>query len=120
MADITPTAEQVALLIGIRTIDEGGAELDVFTDTTRPTAEQVDELCALAARDVSMALGNTVVSDEFAAEATQVAALRAAQAIELSFYPEASATPVEQLTAQYLSGLEALRMLVHGVAVRLR
>ena len=110
----------MALLVGIRTIDEGGAELDEFTETTRPTLDQVDELCDLAARDVAMALGNTVIPDELEAEATQVCALRAAQALELSFYPEASATPVEQLTAQYLAGLEALKLLVHGVAVRLR
>ena len=119
MADITPTAAQVALLVGIRTIDEGGAELDEFTATTRPTLDQVAELCDLAARDVAMALGNTVVPDELADEATQVCALRAAQAIELSFYPQGSTT-LEQLTAQYLSALEALKLLVHGVAMRLR
>lgn len=119
MADITPTAAQVALLVGIRTIDEGGAELDEFTETTRPTLEQVDELCVLAVRDVSMALGNVEVPDELVDEATQVAALRAAQAIELSFYPQGSTT-LEQLTAQYLAQLERLEALVHGVAVRLR
>jgi hypothetical protein len=52
-----PTPDDVAALLRARTKDADGHELGVFTDTTRPTADQVDELIALAYGDVSSQTG---------------------------------------------------------------
>jgi hypothetical protein len=119
MADITPTPEQVAMLIEYRTVGGGGTTGE-WSENTHPTLDQVGEMCELAERDVMLALGNPVIPDELAEEGQHVSALRAAQAIELSYYPESSSTPTEQLTAAYLAGLEALKALLYGAAVRLR
>lgn len=93
--DWAPTVEDVAALLRART--KGGDsemdELGTFRDDdssglgTRPTATQVEELIEIAVADVRMRVADDM-PDEFAESATGCAAMRAANLVELSYFPE--------------------------------
>lgn len=119
ITDITPTVDVVGSLIAIRTIDANDVEQGTFTADTRPTDEQAADLCEVAARDTFLALGVEVLDGALVDDAVQVAALRAAQLIELSYYPEQEARAVPTLTAAYLAGVAALQERLHWSPVRL-
>lgn len=110
-ADITPTPDEVAALIAVRTIDSGGEELGTFTSDTRPTDVQVEGLAVIAARDVMIGLSieEDELPEELVEEARQLAAIRAAQAVLVSFYPETQGTgTTATYAAAYLAGVEGL------------
>ena len=122
--DITPTVDQVAALITSRTVDEYGVELGTFADGTRPTDSQVSTLCVIAAGDVLIALGVDVVElpVEFVDEVRQLAAVRAAQIVQWSFYPEqatAATSAAATFSAIYLRGIEELTERLRWTALRL-
>ena len=84
---------------------------------------QTQNLALIAAADVMIALGveDGELPDEFIAEATQLAAIRCAQAVLVSFYPEAQATgPSATYAAAYLAGVQGLAERLHWSAFRLQ
>ena len=122
LVDITPGARDVALLLANRTVGRGGGELDKFDETTRPTDAQVAAICDVAARDVMLALeveddlvaGGAGFPDLLIDDASQMATLRAAVLVELSFYGDATNDGRRAaLTAAYLQGIESLRSRLH-------
>ena len=121
--DIAPTVDEVAALIATRTIEHHGDEVGTFTPDTRPTDLQASDLCAVAAGDVMIALGveGDELSDEFVGEARQLAALRRAQLVLMSFYPETQTTgATATYAAAYLAGVEELAGRAHWSAFRLQ
>lgn len=112
-----PSGEAVAALLHARTMDRDGNELGVFGDNTRPTGAQAAALAAQAAGDVAARIGYGLLADPLSGLATNVAAIRAAMLIELSYFPEQSAgdqSPYEQLRALYEQQLGFLSDAVAG------
>lgn len=107
-----PTVDQVASLIAVRTVDEGGNQVGTFTSDTRPTDVQARVLCETAAQDISQRLGIDV-PDEYVPEAQRIAAMDCALLIIASYYPDVS----EQRSYVWLQGafLAALQTLQDDV-----
>lgn len=87
VSDYTPTVAQVGALLRARTKDTGGNELGTFTSATRPTDTEVNLLIAQAAGTLSTKAGDDIPAALFD-EASQLAAIRAAMLVELSYFPE--------------------------------
>ena len=117
-----PDPDEVARLLAVRTIDDTGAELGVWTDNTRPTAAQVADLYEFAAEDLAGRLG-VLPAFELYDECQRAAALQAACLVLLSFYPEADggggSTQIGTFTAMYLQAASQLQDRVWRVPVRL-
>lgn len=97
----TPTIAQVGALIRTRTKDDAGNELGTFTASTRPTSTQVDVLARRGASVLSY-LVNSPIPENLLEEASDLAALRAAMLVELSYFPEQIASqrsPYNELKA---------------------
>lgn len=111
----TPAASVVVLYIPNRTQppDGSGEALGQFTDQTRPTLTQVNQLCAIVARQVEAACGITLPAD-LTDSASDVAALGAAARVEMSYYRDTDSRYAE-LDAQYE---QDLKMLVEAVIAR--
>lgn len=99
--DWTPTVAEVAAHIRARTKIAGGREVGTFqdesttgaNDQTRPNATQAEVMIANAVRSVlGKAKGVEPCTDELKTSAKNLVALRAAMAIEASFYPEQTRT----------------------------
>ncbi|ADB50162.1 hypothetical protein [Conexibacter woesei] len=93
-----PTPDQVAAILHARTRGRGtiahtpAAEQGRFTTATRPTLAQVGALIELACADVAVRFpGRSPCSDTLRAAAANAAAYRAAQLVEVSFFPERTA-----------------------------
>jgi hypothetical protein len=90
-AQVTPSSDDVALLVATRTIDSSGTELGEFTSDTRPTDAQAD---ALIEQAVTMVL--TPLPDRFQESlydrVKQAVALQTAILVETSFYREQANT----------------------------
>jgi len=116
-----PDPDDVARLLAIRTVDSAGEEQGIWTDDTRPRAEQVAELCRFAAEDLAARLG-TLPPFELYDECRRAATLQAASLTLLSFYPEASTGAggqIPTLTAMYLQAASQLQDRVWRVPLRL-
>jgi hypothetical protein len=113
-----PSSDDVALLLGSRTVDGSGNDTVTFTDGTRPTAAQVERLAASAVADLDSRIG-VPIPDEFAPEAQRLCVLRTAQLIEDSFYPESSSEVAVRYAAAYLDGTTALAAILRAIALRL-
>lgn len=87
----TPTVDQVGALLRARTKDDAGNELGTFTEDTRPTAVQVEELIRQAIDTIANKVGNKV-PDQLIPETQRLVALRAAMLVEASYFPEQVAT----------------------------
>lgn len=113
----TPRIADVANLLRART-KAGMQELGTFNDTTRPTGKQVEGLIRQATADVSMRVG-VEIPETLVASARHVCTLRAAQLVELSYFPEqqegAALSPYQTLRLSYE---EALDKLVKAVQIR--
>jgi hypothetical protein len=83
-----PEVADVAALIRARTKVRGGEELGTFTDTTIPTAEEVENLIDKAVRRVASKIGVAPCNEDLEADAKDSAALYAAMLVEQSYYPE--------------------------------
>jgi hypothetical protein len=104
-----PDVDQVAELLRART-NVMGTEHGTFDDDTRPTGEQVQAIITTAVGDVAARVGAEIPAD-YHADATRLAALRAAALIEASVFPDQLDTDRSahrQYTAMYLSGVQAL------------
>ena len=107
-SQVTPTSDDVALLVATRTIDTAGDELGVFTDDTRPTDTQCDGLIQQAIEMVLTPLPNRMQAYLYPA-VQQAVALQAAILVETSFYREQANTgSITALQARLGSMLSAI------------
>lgn len=83
----TPTIAEVGALLRTRTKDTAGNEIGTFTANTRPTALQVDVLSRQAANKLSTIIGDAIPED-LLEDASELAAIRTAMLVELSYFPE--------------------------------
>jgi len=82
-----PTVDDVAALIRARTKDASGNELGTFTDQTRPTDAEVEQLITNGCAKIATLVGWSFPSDA-EPEATHLAALWTACEVEQSYWPE--------------------------------
>lgn len=86
VADYTPSLADVGAIDMARTRDDVGNETGTFTATTRPTDAQVNVLINRALDlDIRPKIGEDIPADLFDA-AKQLAALRVAMYIELTYF----------------------------------
>jgi len=81
----TPTLQDVGHIVLIRTNDNNGNTLGTFTDQTRPTDEQCRVLIQKAVDDCLPLIGSDI-PEELISEAQNVASIRTAMYIELTYY----------------------------------
>lgn len=86
--DIKPTVEEIASLESTRTTAGGGGDVREFTDTTRPSIEEVEELIEQAAPAVLSQLGETHFSDAHFDRARHATSLYTSLLIEGSYFRE--------------------------------
>ena len=116
-AAVTPTVDQVAILLRTRTTaagsggylgaDTGPHDSTTFTDDTRPTAIEVELMIQAALDEVLVQLPSAAVTDDLAA-ISRIVALRTASYIEVSFFRE-TATDRTPLSVAYVDALKALK-----------
>jgi hypothetical protein len=88
-----PTRDYVAALLPRRWREVGGTYADGPTDTTAPTADQVDNIIVMQAALVLAQTGDVsalpcATSEDVQAGVATVIAERAAKVVELGFWPE--------------------------------
>jgi hypothetical protein len=113
--DWSPTVADIGALLRARTVDDTEQEVGTFNDTTRPTEAQVLSLIAMNSAVVGTRLGATEETDlcteELKGSATEMAALRTAMQIELSYFPEQVAgnkSPYDRFKELYDEGMTSL------------
>src|SRR4051812_40952022 len=111
-----PTVDQVGALLRARTQDENMQELGTFTDATRPTNDQVENLIDMAMTSFSAEVRVDPCSDTLNAAAAGHLALTVAMMVELSYFPEQVASarsPYDQLRqlweSQHLALVDSIR-----------
>jgi len=82
-----PTVDDVAALIRARTKDSSGNEVGTFTDKTRPTDPEVEQLITNGCAKIAALVGWDFPADAYY-EAKHLAAIIAACECELSYFPE--------------------------------
>jgi hypothetical protein len=98
-----PTVDDVAALIRARTKDASANEVGTFTDKTRPTDAEVEQLITNGCAKVASVVGWDIPVDANA-EGSHLAAIWAACEVELSYWPEqarSERSPYAQLLAMY-------------------
>lgn len=111
VSEFTPTVAQVGALLRARTQDDNGNELGTFTEATRPNGEQVRDLVGSAASRVGGKV-SADLPDALLESAREVAAIRAAMMVELSYFPEQVGTDQSaytELKELYNEGLAELQ-----------
>lgn len=110
----TPSVQDVANHLRARTRGPSGAELGTFTDATVPTDEQVTGIIDMAVPFVSGMLG--AIPEGCAQGARALVALKAAEMIEISYFPEQlqPGGTVTALRALYADLLPAVQSCVSG------
>jgi hypothetical protein len=110
----TPSVQDVARYLRARTRGPDGSEVGTFDSTTVPTDDQVEAIIDLAMPIVSGMLGLVPATCEVGARS--LAALKAAEMIEVSYFPEqlAPGGTVTALRALYADLLPAVQMCVSG------
>jgi hypothetical protein len=109
-----PTISKVASLMRSRTTDSMSNEIGTFTDKTRPTADEVEELIDSAADQVLAQVG-TEIPESLWSDARTVIAMSTAASIELSYFPEqviSGRSPYEQYRAQTEIGIGGVTVLL--------
>jgi hypothetical protein len=89
--DVIPwacTPVDVARLLRARTKDSSGEELGEWTDDTRPTLDEVQDIVDLAVDELTSAIGGADVPDACTRGARSTSALLASMLVELSYFPE--------------------------------
>jgi len=81
----TPTLQDVGHVVLVRTVDSNGNTLGTFTDDTKPTDDQCRVLIQKAVDDVLPLIGSDI-PEELISEAQNVASIRTAMYIELTYY----------------------------------
>lgn len=112
-----PEVAEVGALLRARTVGDDPpreeVELGTFDETTRPTGEQVALLIEASAAYVATRVGSSdnLCEDALTASARELAALRTAMSIELSYYPEQIASnksPYREFKELYDEGMKSL------------
>jgi hypothetical protein len=106
-----PSVNDVGTLLRARTVDQDGNEIGTFDSTTRPTGEQVESYISQAIDEITTRVGESLFREEYASNASNLAAIRAAMTIELSHYPEQvnnGTSSFDQLSTLYETGVQAL------------
>lgn len=111
-----PTVEDVAKHLRARTRGLSGAEIGTFTDETVPTDNQVEGMIDLAMPFVSGVLGVVPAGSACEEGARALTALKTAEMIEVSYFPEqlAPGGTVSALRALYADLLPAVQACVSG------
>jgi hypothetical protein len=121
-ADLLPSVDDVALLLRTRTVgyqpgggglgaDSGSADVGTFTDSTRPTATEVEAVIAQAA-DELLGLLPASADERYLPAIERAIGLRAAVIIEASFFRETSAAG--DLASSYTAALAGLQAALPG------
>jgi hypothetical protein len=109
--DWRPTTADVAAILRARTQDMG-TESGVFSETTRPTKGQVQLLVGRAVTEIGARLGtDELPSDDLESYARELAAIRAAMGVELSYFPEqtnSEQSAYDNLQKLFESGMASL------------
>jgi hypothetical protein len=115
----TPSVQDVARFLRARTRGPDGSEVGTFTDETVPTDEQVTDLIDLAMPFVSAALGDVPEGSPCEVGARSLAALKAAEMLEIGYYPEQliPGGTVAALRALYADLLPVVQACVSGGGV---
>ena len=98
-----PTVDDVAALLRARTKDAQMNEVGTFTDKTRPTDVEVEQLITNGCAKIASLVGWDIPGDA-QAEATHLASIIAACEVELSYFPEqvrSDRSPYPQLWALF-------------------
>lgn len=114
--DWAPAVAAVGARLRSRTKDRDGNELGTFTDTTRPTGDEVERLIAEEAGNVADVVGDDL-DIKFWERAAAVTVLGTAAAVELTYFPEQVATgrsPYDQLKTLYTERLGNLKTAVEA------
>lgn len=113
-SDYTPDVADVALFLRTRTRDTNGVELGTFTDATRPTGTEVSDIIADTVVNMEDDIGVDIDSRLWSS-AKRVTALRAAMAIEVSYFSEQVASNrsvYPQLKEWYEEDLDKLNVAI--------
>jgi hypothetical protein len=107
----TPTVEDVATYLRARTRGPAGDELGTFTDQTHPTDDQVAVAIDLAGPFVTGVLGAVPVDSPCEVGARSLWAVKAAELVEISYFPEqlAPGGTVSALRALYADLLPSVQ-----------
>jgi hypothetical protein len=109
--DWRATTTDVATILRART-QALNTESGAFSDDTRPTKGQVQILIGQAVNEIAARLGtDELATDDLRAYARELVAIRAAMAVELSYFPEQTDTDqsaYEHLRELFETGLKAL------------
>lgn len=107
-----PAVADVAALIRARTKIAGGKEAGTFTNSTRPTSDQVDNLIEFALDDVLGKVQAPEAGTVYEARVRGAVALYAAVLVETSYFPEqvggGGRSAAQTLKELYESRLKAL------------
>ena len=106
VSDYTPTLADVGSLLRSRTKDSAGNETGTFSADTRPTDTEVTNLINNAVKTLATRAGDDIPADLWD-DAKNLAAMRAAMLIELSYFPEMVASqrsPYPQYAALWTEG----------------
>jgi hypothetical protein len=110
--ELRPALTDIGALLRARTKDRNGAEVGTFNDNTRPKASQVNALIDQAVAEVKMRVGP--VADELVDSGRLVVAMRVAQLIELSYYPEQTSGDRTVYQTLRLTYEDLVRRLTHA------
>lgn len=113
-SDYTPDVADVALHLRTRTRDSNGVELGTFTSATRPTDAEVTAIIADTVVNVEDDIGPDI-DPRLWSSAKRIVALRAAMAVELSYFSEqvASGRSVyPTLKEEYTEDLDKLNIAI--------
>lgn len=113
----TPTVEQVAALVRVRTQDDLGNQVGTFTQATRPTNTQVQELIRMEAAIMGARLGDLdalgcPTAEDIRTAAGALVAKRVAALVEAGYRPEELAegrTAEGTWSAQFTADVQALQ-----------
>lgn len=101
--DYRPDLTKVSNLIRTRLKDGNGNVLGRFTPMTQPTSGQALEVIGTAMNELSISVGDKI-PDDLITEASELAAIRTAMLLELTYFPEQvkdGRSPYEQWRVMY-------------------
>lgn len=112
----TPSVQDVARHLRARTRGPSGAEVGTFDNTTVPTDDQVEAIIDMAMPFVSGAIGDVPQDSPCEQGARSLAALKAAEMVEISYYPEQlqPGGTVSALRALYADLLPTVQACISG------
>jgi hypothetical protein len=106
-----PTVADVGAILRARTTNSSSEEVGTFDDTTRPTGDQVEGYISQAVDEVITAVGAEFYREEYARNAGNLAAIRAAMTVEQSHFPEQvtdGTSMYDTLSDRFVKGIGSL------------